>query len=145
MAQRKLNGDRALVGVADGEVKIANRHGRWYQHTVSNMKDFEQLPSGTLLDGEVYKKTFYPFEVLALKNQSLMNEGPELRCAEAEVITEIVELPWIFGDVTLEWLQRLGENLPQWEGVVLKEKSSTYVPLGSETRNSTTWFKRKWY
>lgn len=144
LAQKKLNGDRACLAVKDGRVTIINRRGEFLKHPVSNTKDFLKLSDGTLLDGEVWQKGFYPFEALVIENSSLLQACPTVREAEAKKISSFLGHQWIFTPPTLEWLELLEGNLPTWEGLVLKRVKSPYIMLGSENQESPTWMKRRW-
>lgn len=144
LAQKKLNGDRACLGVVNGQVMITNRHGGILKHPVANQHDFEKLPSGTLLDGEVWKKGFYPFEALAIGGTSFLHERPFIREQEAIKTSKFLGHTWLFTPPTLEWLSLLEANLPTFEGVVMKAVNSPYIPLGSESQESSTWVKHKW-
>jgi ATP-dependent DNA ligase len=143
IAQRKLNGDRALMCV-NGEVKVANRYGKWLGHPVINKDLFAQLPAETLLDGEVWERKFMPFEALVVGGASYMHDGPEKREEVAIELCELLHVDWIFGGITLEWISKLEQNCPMWEGVVLKQRGSPYLPLGSAAHESGSWLKRKW-
>jgi hypothetical protein len=145
-AQRKLNGDRAVLGVdANGRAWLANRHGSWFKHPALNIAK-HQLPAETLLDGEVFERKFYPFEAIAVGGGSLRLAGPEKRAAVAQVLCPLLGVDWIFDsrDVTLEWLLSLGREGSKWEGVVLKAIGSPYVPLGSSNQESPAWVKKRW-
>jgi ATP-dependent DNA ligase len=144
LAQKKLNGDRACLGVVDGRVVVINRRNEFLKHPVDNVKDFSRLPSGTLLDGEVWQKGFYPFEALAVGGTSFLSEGPHVREQEAMKISKHLGHVWLFTPPTLEWLEQLDANLPTWEGVVLKRAKSPYIMPGGENQESPMWTKRKW-
>jgi len=144
LAQKKLNGDRACLGVQDGKVVVINRRGQLLQHPVSNTRDFLKLPSGTILDGEVWQKGFYPFEALIVGGNSLLKSCPIVREKTAIEISKTLGHTWLFTPPTLEWLSQLKANLPTWEGLVLKHVNTSYIMLGSETQDSPMWLKRKW-
>lgn len=143
VVQPKLRGCRACLAVVDGKVHIQNRHGGWFGFTV-DASAYLTLPNRTALDGEVYKGRFYPFEALAV------NGKPFLRCTtlEREVcayqLTQQVRERWLFAQPDKRWLLARTKNLPDWEGVVIKQLAAPYVLLGSPAQTSLTWFKRLW-
>ena len=140
--QLKINGDRALVGCNTNGLHVANRHGDWYKLSV-DLTEWKSLPPGTLLDGEIFKKKFYPFEVVAYAGQSLDRSTPAERESKAK---------WLCGQMGVEWLyepkqsvlSKMRANMPTIEGVVLKMADAPYIPLANATRESDTWIKWKW-
>jgi ATP-dependent DNA ligase len=145
----KLNGDRALMGIKDGVAHYANRHGSWFKHNVVNTEAFTKRLKGTwLLDGEVYKKNFYPFELVESPDGSLTNACPSERAAKAMQICKILKVEWMYG--TKDTLKQEARNCVlelrsnPYEGVVGKLLGSKYIPLGSASRDSSSWVKRKW-
>jgi len=145
--QRKLNGDRANLVVIDDQVKIFNRYMTQFSHTVLNASDFLRLGGPTVLDGEVWKSRFYPFECVVFKGLSLVENGPKDREACAKHVCEKLNLPWLY-EVTEAWLQaeiKLPHDLrSQWEGVVVKKANSPYRVLGTDAQESPFWGKWKW-
>lgn len=140
--QGKLNGDRAVLAVdSQGEVHVTNRHGGFYKMTVST-SEFADLPEDTILDGEIYKKKFYPFDIVAYDGRKLLFTPAAERLRLLKNVCESHDIEYIF-DVTLADLQERIDG-DMWEGVVLKEADSPYIMLSSETQNSDTWTKRKW-
>ena len=144
LAQRKLNGDRAIVAVKDAKVYIFNRHMSPYKHAVSNISSFLRY-STVVLDGEVWQSKFYPFEGLIFNGLEMCDYGPKDRESLAKHVCKDVGLPWMF-EATEEWIK--SEMLKphtlksQYEGVVLKD--GPYRTLGAETQTSTKWSKWKW-
>jgi hypothetical protein len=102
------------------------------------------LETGTVLDGEVKDKTFYPFEVLALGDVSLLQDTVEERVAQARYLCQAHAGLWLFEPPTLDWVKGLKQHEPVWEGFVAKKKGCPYVPLGSEAQESRTWLKLRW-
>lgn len=143
--QPKLGGDRATLAVVDSKVYVQNRYGSHYRYKVRNASDFlKKLPNRTCFDGEVYKRNFYPFELIALNGVNLkMTEAYE-RVRLAKDMVKFLGHPWLFDAPTLPWLLRRSVNLPIYEGVVLKQARSFYILLGSATQTSQTWMKRLW-
>lgn len=140
----KLSGDRACIGILDGTVHIQNRHGGWYGHPVKNLEDFKKLPDRTVLDGEVFKGNFYPFDCLAVGGQSFLLEGVERREKRAFDIVQQLGHEWKFSRPTKAWVANLHANEPEYDGVVLKRAESQYIMLGSPSQASLDWLKRVW-
>jgi ATP-dependent DNA ligase len=143
VVQPKLNGDRACLGVHKGEILVQNRHGSFYKFKVLNTEIFLELQN-SLFDGEVYGKTFYPFECLVLEGEDLSVFGPERRAKVAKDACRKLGLEYIYSTPAPDFLSKLKANLPKWEGVVLKKIGSPYIALSSDGKESPTWFKRKW-
>jgi ATP-dependent DNA ligase len=139
--QRKLNGDRAMLERTAAGVRLWNRYGGNYGFAV-NLKPYRDLATGTVLDGEVYRGEFYPFEQISDGSDTVE------RIRDCELLCRFVGVPYLFGGVTNDWL--MGEvTLPasrtrQFEGVVCKLASAKYVPLKTETQDSPTWTKLRW-
>lgn len=144
VVQRKLNGDRAVLLVKDGRISVINRYCSTFSHPILNRDAFLAIPSGSVIDGEVYQRKFLPFEVLAIGGESLTKLGPKEREDEARRVCRLSQVDFIFGDITRAWLSNFGANAPMWEGVVVKQNGSPYVPLGSSGQESKTWKKLKW-
>ena len=149
--QPKLNGDRAGLAVIEGNrVVIQSRRGDWYPFEVQNRNTFAKSCSpGTLFDGEVYRKVFYPFELLAINGESLLREPVEARIYSAREVCETIGVPWLFSPPCSEWLKAQATAIEppltrQWEGVVAKMKGTPYKILGAAHQESPEWTKLKW-
>lgn len=142
--QPKLGGDRASLACVNGKVYVQNRHGSHYRYKVQNAADFLKLPDRTCFDGEVYKRNFYPFELIAMSGVNLKLTEAYERVRLAKDMVKFLGHPWLFDAPSLSWLLRRTANLPTYEGVVLKQARSFYVLLGSPTQTSQTWMKRLW-
>jgi ATP-dependent DNA ligase len=144
--QPKMDGDRAILAtLEDGQVIMANRHGSEFKHPVLNRGRYAGLPPMTILDGEVWAREFIPFEMLALNGASLAKATPEFRARQAMWACKDVGVKWPFIPPTPEWIQAEMKNSSSpWEGVVCKATSSEYIPMGSETMESTAWVKMRW-
>ena len=146
---KKLNGDRCTMTVYDGEVYLFNRHGSAFKHTVLNKDDFSTLPHLTVLDGEVYQRTFYVFEALIIGGKSLLEEGVRVRIAEAKRIAEKYD-EWLFEAPDRAWLvENFASQVPlgnkcMWEGVVKKMTGRPYTIMGSAGQESPDLFRHKW-
>lgn len=144
LVQKKLNGDRVILLVMDGKVQAANRHGSLYSFSISNANNFLKLPDKTILDGEVEKRVFTPFECVAYDGSSIAHKCPSVRAQVARAICDDLGFENLFDDPTEEWLEKLQSNNPRWEGVVKKALGTPYVPLASASQTSSTWVKNKW-
>jgi hypothetical protein len=143
--QPKLEGDRACVGVLDKNVYIQNRHGQWYTKRVNNLEDFRRLPSGTVLDGEVFKGNFYPFDCLALAGKSYLLNTVGEREVLAFQVSKILKHEWKF--------ERPSKN-PGWPRCVAtcrcgaalcsSAMGSPYIIAGDPTKQNLHWMKRTW-
>lgn len=143
--QKKLNGDRGVVGVAEDGVHLANRYGAFYKMTCEGLAKFRALPVGTLIDGEIWKKQFYPFEVIQYGPTQLFNErNTQLRIDHAESICNSLGIEWLFTPPTLEWMDEWRGSSEVWEGVVAKEPRCKYFPMASEGSESSKWRRMKW-
>lgn len=148
--QKKLNGDRGVLGVLDSTVYLANRHGSFYKMTCDNTADFSDLPSGTLIDGEIYKKKFYPFEAIQIgDNKLFMERDTQLRIDAAQRVCCDLGIDWLFDIPTKAWMLEqkaiadAGGDIV-WEGVVGKAPRCKYLPMASETSESANWRRMKW-
>lgn len=144
----KLNGDRVLLAVKNGEVRVCQRHGDWYQFAVTNKSKYASL-EGTVLDGEVYQKNFYPFDSLAIAGKNLLNTPIEVRLDQTQALCAQIRVPYWFAEPTRDQvlaqrLDTLPSGQPQWEGLVLKKRGSRYRVVGSESHVSEEWVKIKW-
>ena len=148
--QPKLNGDRVTLIIWEGEAFAQNRHGRWYSFRIENANDFIDVGNTTVLDGEVYKKKFYPFEALVINGTSLIMSTTTERVEMAEQVCEMTGTEWLFGPPTEEWLRAVrqaefdSDETVKWEGVVRKSANARYIPLGTDGQSSDDWYKLKW-
>jgi ATP-dependent DNA ligase len=135
--QPKLNGDRVILRKVNGAIECFNRHQSRYSFNVNAVLDWAGLPDGTVLDGEGYHGKFYPFEVV--------NDAPvEERVASAKRICLSLGNAYIFDAPTDAWLLRCADNLPQWEGIVAKQRGTKYEWLTKPHHTSWQWLKCKW-
>lgn len=140
--QPKLNGDRAVLWVKADGIYVQNRRGGEYSFGVFNRTDFEKLPVGTILDGEVWQRKFWPFECLAYGDLDLTERGPEIRCTMAEKISQMLGHEFIFQPVDAKWLQNAERGV--WEGFVAKRRGTPYRPAHRAQAHSWGWYKFKW-
>lgn len=141
LVQPKLNGDRVCVVNYNGRIVAQNRHGREYSFSIHNRNALESIPNGTVLDGEVWKGDFYPFECLVIGNKSLMMSCVTLRVKACTDICSRAGIEFVFG---FEENYLYSGPTDKWEGVVLKMKNKPYIPLGTSSQESSTWVKMKW-
>lgn len=142
--QAKLNGDRAVLGVRDDRVMVCNRHGGWFGHTIANAGAFLKIGNGTVLDGEVFGRNFYPFEALAVEGRSFIWNTTEEREIIAMQMCRLAGVAWMYPRPTKAWLSQLSKNLPKYEGMVRKKADASYIPLGSASQTSSGWVKQRW-
>jgi len=146
IVQPKLNGDRACLLVKDDSVLVQNRHGGWYRKKVSNKDSFlhKQMPNITLFDGEVVGGIFHPAELLVLNGKSLLNTTTSERVALAFQMTRLIGQTWRFARPGKDWIMSGPDNLPEADGVVLKQANGQYVLAGSADQSNLMWIKRCW-
>lgn len=142
--QPKMSGDRACIAYLDGEVHVQNRHGTWYRHKVSNKDAFKKLPNKTVLDGEVFKGKFYPFECIAIDGKSMTDCTASEREVLAFQLCKFLGVDWKFERPARAWLLKLNTNQPEYDGIVLKRAHSPYILGGSANTVSLDWMKRTW-
>lgn len=148
--QPKLNGDRAILAITESnDVVITNRYGSWFKHPVLNRDVYRMLGSGTILDGEVRERNFYPFEAIAIAGQPFLKRCPSVRIEQAKCVCFGLGVDWLFETPDESWIrdqvaQFYDDPNPMWEGLVFKKLGSSYVPLGSSSMDSPTWRKSKW-
>lgn len=146
----KLNGDRACLAVVNGNLHVQNRHGAWFKQS-ADFAQFRQLTGIWLLDGEVYKRSFYPFEVVVEDGKNLADECPSVRGAKAKELCRSLDVPWMYhpqlnGQLSLAAIYDAISRKVDTpiEGVVGKRLGSAYVPMGSATSETYNYVKRKW-
>lgn len=142
VVHRKLNGDRVQIAKVH-KLYTANRHGGWYNYGVENKHLLMVFPNGTMFDGEVWKKNFYPFDCMAYNGESMCRVPVEDRVSFTRELCKSAGIEWVW-EVDDAWLDELDANQPKWEGVVLKQLGSPYLALGTDTQDSASWSKRKW-
>lgn len=142
LCQPKLDGDRTILGVTADDMIFTSRHMAEYSFQVKNAARFKGLQPGTCLDGECWKGNFYPFEVLAVGNQSFLGEPVERRVGYAKYLCELLGVPWLFEPLKAGDIKRI-KRTPEIEGYVKKRLGSTYEIAGSQ-RDSLEWIKIKW-
>ncbi len=144
VCQPKLNGDRAGVGIADGQALVQNRHGGWLKQRVHNLSAFFGLGDGTCLDGEVIDGHFYPFEVLAWGGESFLDAHQTERCELARIVCRECDQPYLFATPRMSFIRKSFANLPRFDGWVSKRWDSPCDIMSSATQESPFWVKYKW-
>lgn len=144
LIQPKLEGSRASIGILDKKVHIQNRHGAWYRRKVNNLADFAKLPNKTVLDGEVFKGDFFPFECLAIDGVSVVRATAFDRQDIAFKLVTLLGHTWKFKRPDKAWVAQLRKNEPVYGGVVLKRSGSPYIIQGAANGASRDWMKRCW-
>ena len=140
--QPKLNGDRALLAYVDKRIIVCNRHYGWYQFQIANAGAWiKALDSGSLLDGEVWRSNFYPFECLAEGGRSLKHNTMEEREIFAMQLCRLAKVEWMFKAPTKKFL--LEPRVP-FEGVVRKRADLPYLMLPNASGISSGWLKHRW-
>lgn len=149
IVQPKLGGDRVVLHKEESELKAFNRKGEPYKFSF-NTHPWMAIPRGTILDGEVFGGEFHPFDCLQFNGASLMEEKAIVRIGWAAEFCAFACVQFMFRAASFEWLRAaMAENRGkgqrmQWEGVVVKDANSTYVPLSNYRHESYTWRKYKW-
>lgn len=147
--QPKLNGDRACLAITGDRLVIQNRHGQLFRQPVELGPWHELLGRGQfLLDGEVWKKGFYPFEAVVLGGEDISRHHADKRAMAAARLCHAVGVDWLFDSPDSAWFTeqtkvRRGDLTRTWEGIVMKRFDSPYVAAGSATAESSHWFKVK--
>jgi hypothetical protein len=144
VAQPKMTGDRACLAVVDRKIYIQNDRGGWYSRQVNRTHDFLRLPNRTLFDGIVYDNEFHPFDLLALDGKSFVFRSASEREVMAFQMVRFIEHSWQFSKPTEAWMKQRTAHLPKYEGVVLKDANSHYLPATSAKQVSRLWFQRDW-
>lgn len=154
LLQPKLNGDRVALTQWRGKLYAYSRHGAPYRQAIRNLDKYRALPEPAVLDGEVYRGRFIPFEALALGRDLLWRACVSERAAAAKAVAEKLDPgAWCFDPPTLAWLRQQFATQPpaglkcQWEGVVRKKLGCPYLPAASASQRELpawAWYKHKW-
>lgn len=142
--QPKLRGDRVVLACIKGRVHAQNGTGSSHRRRIGNAPDFLRLPDGTCLDGIVFKGNFYPFECLASNKHSFLLAEVHERVRLAKNMVQFLKQPWLFDPPTLAWLMQRRKNRPNFDGVILKQVRSRYVPATAGRWTSLDWLERLW-
>lgn len=135
-AQQKLDGNRVLCHLADGEVLPTNRAGQKTSVPAHVLEGVKHLPEGTVVDGEVVRHedgdVYWLFDVLEFAGADVSGESYAERFAR---LTDEIE-PGLSEPVrvletafTRKQKRGLYERLQQSgaEGIVFKRKDAAYT------------------
>lgn len=133
LAQQKLDGNRVLCHVEDGEVLPTNRSGQKTNVAAQVLEGLIHLPPGTVVDGEVVGSVYWLFDVLQVNGRDVTGrpclERFSLLAEELEPgLSEPVRV--LESALTTRQKRGLYERLQQSgaEGIVFKRKDAPYTP-----------------
>ena len=144
MVQPTVNGKRVCLAVVDKNVFITDEEGRWVVRPPRNGHDFLKLPNNTCLDGYIVHQNFYSADCLAVRGQTLLGKTAAERETVAYQLTKFLGHCWMFRRPTPKFIRAAQRNLPEYQGLMLKDYMSFYTLLSSKTQTSKTWLKRLW-
>jgi bifunctional non-homologous end joining protein LigD len=137
VAQQKLDGNRVLCHLVDGEVLPTNRSGQKTAVPARVLEGVSHLPTGTVVDGEVVRHesgdVYWLFDVLEFAGEDVSTEPYEARFARLmdELEPGLVEPVRVLETATTSKQKRaLYESLQQSgaEGIVFKRKDAPHTP-----------------
>ena len=133
LAQQKLDGNRVLCHIEEGEVLPTNRAGQKTHVPAQVLAGLIHLPSGTVVDGEIVGQVYWLFDVLSfagrdvtfascMERLSILSDEVEPGLSEPVRVLESA--------VTSSQKRGLYERLQQRsaEGIVFKRKDAPYTP-----------------
>ncbi len=132
LAQQKLDGNRVLCHIEDGEVLPTNRAGQKTNVPAQILAGLIHLPHGTVVDGEVVGPVYWLFDVLQFAGRELT----ERSCLERFTLLSDEVEPGLSEPVrvlesalTAQQKRSLYERLQQAsaEGIVFKRKDAPYT------------------
>jgi ATP-dependent DNA ligase len=137
LAQQKLDGNRVLCHVEDGEVLPTNRSGQRTNVSAAVLAGLTHLPQGTVVDGEVVRhggtEVYWLFDVLQFAGRDVTHESCFARFSilsdELEPgLSEPVRV--LESALTTKQKRGLYERLQQAsaEGIFFKRKDAKYTP-----------------
>jgi len=137
VAQQKLDGNRVLCHLVDGEVLPTNRAGQKTSVSARVLEGLAHLPSGTVVDGEVVRhdegEVYWLFDVLEFAGEDVTGASYEERFTRLtdELEPGLVEPVRVLETAQTSAQKRaLYERLQQRgaEGIVFKRKDAQYTP-----------------
>lgn len=137
VAQQKLDGNRVLCHLVDGEVLPTNRAGQKTSVSAHVLEGLAHLPSGTVVDGEVVRhdegEVYWLFDVLEFAGEDVTGASYEERFTRLtdELEPGLVEPVRVLETAQTSAQKRaLYERLQQRgaEGIVFKRKDAQYTP-----------------
>lgn len=139
LAQQKLDGNRVLCHIEDGEVLPTNRSGQKTNVSAKVLSGLIHLPQGTVVDGEVVGEVYWLFDVLQVGDRDVTSEAYVERFSilsdELEPgLSEPVRV--LESAVTTKQKRGLYERLQASgaEGIVFKRKDAPYAPGRGNTQ-----------
>lgn len=139
LAQQKLDGNRVLCHVEDGEVLPTNRAGQKTNVSAKVLGGLIHLPKGTVVDGEVVGEVYWLFDVLQIGSRDVTSasyvERFSILSDELEPgLSEPVRV--LESAVTTKQKKGLYERLQasSAEGIVFKRKDAPYTPGRGSTQ-----------
>lgn len=76
IAQQKIDGDRILVTIGDGELLVTNREGQVSERNPKHFAGLGYLPVGTIVDGELLDDgSYWLFDVLQVGDEDVRELG----------------------------------------------------------------------
>jgi hypothetical protein len=144
VVQPELGGTRVCLAIVDKKVYIQDAHGIWLSQAPHNVRDFLKLPNGTCLDGKVAHGNFYPFECLAIRGYALVFRPVAERATVAYQLVKLLKHQWMFQRPTPKFIAAARKNLPDFQGVTLKDYMSFYVMVSKQNQPAQTWLKHSW-
>ena len=132
LAQQKLDGNRVLSHIDDGQVLPTNRSGQKTNAPAHVLAGLTHLPNGTVVDGEIVGDEYWLFDVLEFAGKDVTSCGYAERFA---ILTDEIE-PGLSEPVrvlesatTTKQKRGLYERLQQnsAEGIVFKRKDAPYT------------------
>ena len=145
--QRKLNGDSGTLESTKDGLKLWNRYGSIYAASGVKLNPWLGLPVGSILGGEIYQGEFRCFEVIQHLTEPL--ETASQRIAFAYPLCQQYSQPYIFGNVTNDWLMgevtlKANPKTRMFEGLVWRLASAKYTPMKQPHHECPTIYKTKW-
>lgn len=133
LAQQKLDGNRVLCHIKDGEVLPTNRAGQKTNAPAQVLAGLTHLPKGTVVDGEIVGQVYWLFDVLQFAGKDVTSQSYferfTLLSDELEPgLSEPVRV--LESAITTRQKKALYERLQQSsaEGIVFKRKDAPYTP-----------------
>lgn len=137
-------GIRACLAVVDKKVFIQDEAGNWIAKAPTNGHDFLKLPNNTCLDGYIAKNFFYAADCLAVRGSSLIFRPAAERETVAYQLTKLLHHHWLFRRPSTKFIQAAKRNLPDFQGLTLKDYMSFYVLASKNPEVGKDWRKRQW-
>jgi hypothetical protein len=144
LVQPAPTGMRVCLAVVDKNVFIQDQAGHWVTTPPRNGYDFLKLPNNTCLDGYIAHGEFYAADCVAVSGNSLMHKTAGEREAVAYQLVKFLKHRWLFARPNTRFIRAARTNLPDFQGLVLKDYMSLYALLSSPDQTSKEWIKRMW-